>query len=40
MLKLSYCNEENNYAIPREKYILKTLSSSDLEIMTYLGNGE
>ena len=40
MLKLSYCNEENNYAIPREKYILKTNSSSDLEIMTYLGNGE
>lgn len=40
MLKLSFTNEENQFAIPREKYILKTNSSSDLEIMTYLGNGE
>ena len=40
MLKLSYSHDENNFAIPREKYILKTNSSSDLEIMTYLGNGE
>ena len=40
MLKLSFTNEENQFAIPREKYILKTNSSSDLEIMTFLGNGE
>ncbi len=28
MLKLSFTNEENQFAIPREKYILKTNSSS------------
>ncbi len=33
-LKLSFDNDENQFAIPREKYILKTNSSSDLEIMT------
>lgn len=40
MLKLSYTNTENNFAIPNEKYVIKTKSSPDLKIMTYLGNGE
>lgn len=38
MLKLSYSGA-NKFAIPGKKYILKTKSSSDFEIMTYLGNG-
>ncbi len=35
MLKLSRC-KKNQFAIPRENIFLKTNSSSDLEIMTYL----
>jgi hypothetical protein len=38
MLKLSYSGA-NKFAVPGKKYILKTKSSSDFEIMTYLGNG-
>lgn len=38
MLKLSY-SDMNIFATPKKKYILKTKSSSDFEIMTYLGNG-
>ena len=40
MLKLSYSHTENNFAIPYEKYVVKTKTSPDLKIMTYLGNGE
>lgn len=40
MLKLSYSHTENNFAVPYEKYIIKTKTSPDLKIMTYLGNGE
>lgn len=40
MLKLSYSHNENNFAVPYEKYIIKTKTSPDLKIMTYLGNGE
>lgn len=40
MLMLSDSNTQNIYAIPREKYIIQTEPSSDVEIMTYLGNGE
>lgn len=38
MLKLSY-SDLNIFARPYLKYIIKTKSSSDFEIMTYLGNG-
>ncbi len=31
MLKLSFTNGENQFAIPREKYILKNQFSSDLK---------
>lgn len=40
MLKLSYSHNENNFAVPYEKYVVKTKTSPDLKIMTYLGNGE
>lgn len=40
MLKLSYSHNENNFAVPYEKYVVKTKNSPDLKIMTYLGNGE
>lgn len=40
MLKLSYTDTPNNFAVPGEKYIVKTKTSPDLKIMTYLGNGE
>jgi hypothetical protein len=40
MLKLSYSHTENNFAVPGEKYVVKTKTSPDLKIMTYLGNGE
>lgn len=40
MLMLSDSNTQNIYAIPREKYIIQTKPSSDVKIMTYLGNGE
>lgn len=40
MLKLSYTNTPNNFAVPYEKYVVKTKTSPDLKIMTYLGNGE
>ncbi len=41
MLKLSLLTKENQFAIPREEYILKTNPSSRwiVQIM-YLGNGE
>lgn len=40
MLKLSYKDTPNNFAVPDEKYVVKTKTSPDLKIMTYLGNGE
>lgn len=40
MLKLSYTDTPNNFAVPDEKYVVKTKTSPDLKIMTYLGNGE
>jgi hypothetical protein len=40
MLKLSYTDTPNNFAVPHEKYVVKTKTSPDLKIMTYLGNGE
>lgn len=40
MLKLSYSHNENNFAVPYEKYVVKTKTSPHLKIMTYLGNGE
>lgn len=40
MLKLSYSHTENNFAVPYEKYVVKTKNSPDFKIMTYLGNGE
>lgn len=40
MLKLSYTDTPNNFAVPDEKYVVKTKNSPDLKIMTYLGNGE
>lgn len=40
MLKLSHTDTLNNFAVPGEKYIVKTKTSPDLKIMTYLGNGE
>lgn len=40
MLRLSHNDKLNNFAIPDEKYVIKTKTSPDLKIMTYLGNGE
>ena len=40
MLKLSYSHDENAFAIPFDKYVVKTKSSPDLKIMTYLGDGK
>lgn len=40
MLKLSYTDTPNNFAVPDKKYVVKTKTSPDLKIMTYLGNGE
>lgn len=40
MLKLSYSHNENDFAVPYEKYVVKTKTSPDLKIMTYLGNGK
>lgn len=40
MLRLSHKDKLNNFAIPDEKYVIKTKTSPDLKIMTYLGNGE
>lgn len=40
MLKLSYTDTPNKFAVPDEKYVVKTKTSPDLKIMTYLGNGE
>ncbi len=39
MLKLSYCNEENNFAIPRENTFLNYLSFWFGNQVTYLEMG-
>lgn len=39
MLMLSDSHTQNIYAIPSAKYVIQTEPSSDVEIMTYIGNG-
>lgn len=39
MIKLSHTNTINKFAIPSGKYIIQIEPSSDVEIMTYIGQG-